>query len=50
VINHVDYQELLKFEIEITKVHNGIVYTEWSETPYKQYVRTLAEERLKIKS
>jgi len=50
VINHVDYQELLKFEIEITKVHSGIVYTEWSETPYKQYVRTLAEERLKIKS
>lgn len=41
VINHCDYEELLKFEIKITNIHCGIVYDKYRNTPYKKFVETV---------
>lgn len=49
VINHCDYEELLRFGITIERVHSGIVYSGWTESPYKQFVNTLFTERAKVK-
>ena len=41
VINHCDYEELKKFGIYCKKIHQGIVYDEYKNTPYKKFVHTV---------
>ena len=45
MINHVDYLELKRFSIEIVKVHQGLNFTKWTDTPYKKFVNHLYSER-----